>query len=486
MEQSTVAVVILDLVGVIQEVNQATLDLFGAGHESELIGKNSFDILAEDDIEKANRDMVTLFEKGHIKGVETRFVNRAGEVVLLELNMSIFTDGDSTPCGIVGVLRDLTEQRRIEDELLKARKLESIGLLAGGIAHDFNNVLSAILGNLNVAQARCDHETKVLPVLVDAEKATLRARKLTQRLLTFARGGEPIKSTVRITKLLHEAIEIVLPQGAQRPTVELPKGLWKVYVDSNQVRQALEHLLHNALSAGTTNAPVTIRASNVQITTDNGTLAPGCYLQLAFEDRGPTIPPERLADVFDPYFDPKSTDSALALATAFSIASRHGGTITVESAPDAGSVFAIYLPASLTPTQEREQHVARIAGEGRRILVMDDEEMILRVASRMLETLSFEVTLATDGEEAIKCFEQAIAESKPYHAVMLDLKVPDGLGGRETVQRMLAIDQDVRAIVASGYSSDSVMANYADHGFRAVLAKPYQLAELAAALHRVL
>jgi PAS domain S-box-containing protein len=486
MEQSSIAVVLLDLTGVILEANQATRNLFDTDHAADLIGKNSFDIVAKEDFEKASRDMITLLEEGHIKGVETRFVNRAGEVLLLELNMSIITNGDSAPSGIVGVLRDLTAQRKMEDELLKARKLESIGLLAGGIAHDFNNVLSAILGNLNVARARCDPDANVLPLLVDAEKATLRARKLTQRLLTFAQGGEPIKSTARISKLLDEAMGTVSLQDAQRPTVEISEGLWKVFVDRGQIRQALEHLLSNALSASGPDGAVAIRACNVQIAIGNGALLPGCYVQLAFEDSGPSIPPERRADVFDPYFGTKGTDSALALATAFSIASRHGGTITVDSAPGAGRVFAICLPASLSPTQERALQTTRIAGEGRRILVMDDEPMVSQVAGRMLETLGFEVTLTADGEEAIARFEQARAESKPFHAVMLDLTVPGGLGGRETVARLRVIDPEVRAIVASGYSSDAVMANFADHGFNAVLAKPFQLAELADALHRTL
>ena len=383
-------------------------------------------------------------------------------------------------------LSDHERHQKRADEVLKARKLESIGLLAGGIAHDFNNILSAILGNLNVAQARSGHDSDVHPLLVDAEKATLRARKLTQRLLTFARGGEPIRSSARIAGLLDEAMDNVETSGLKRPKIDLPDDLWPVNVDPDQVRQALEHLLRNALSAGGPDAPVSIRASNVRIGAGNGALLPGNYVQLAIEDRGPSIPPERRADVFDPYFGTKNTDSALALATAFSIASRHGGTITVESAEGSGSVFAIFLPASLSPTQERELQQARIAGEGRRILVMDDEGMVREVARRMLETLGFAVSLAADGEEAIASYERARAESKPFHAVMLDLTVPEGLGGRETISRLRALDPDVRAIVASGYSTDAVMANYVEHGFQAVLAKPFQLAELTAALHRTL
>jgi two-component system cell cycle sensor histidine kinase/response regulator CckA len=388
--------------------------------------------------------------------------------------------------GIVGVLRNLTKQRSIEDELLKARKLESIGLLAGGIAHDFNNVLSAILGNLNVARTRCDSDSNVHPLLVDAEKATLRARKLTQRLLTFARGGEPIKSSAGIANILDEAIQNALPADAQRPTIELPNKLWAADVDPGQVRQAFEHLLRNGVAAGAPDVPLIVRAQNLRLTTGTGALLPGSYIQVSFEDHGPTIPPEQRADVFDPYFGAKNTDSALALATAFSIVSRHGGTITVESVPDGGSVFAVHLPAALSPTQEHALQRTSIAGEGRRILVMDDEHIVRRVVWRMLDSLGFEVTLSSDGDEAIARFEQARAESKPFHAVMLDLTVPDGLGGLETLQRLLALDPDVRAIVASGYSDDAVMAKFAEHGFRAVLAKPFQVAELAAALHRTL
>jgi CheY-like chemotaxis protein len=289
-----------------------------------------------------------------------------------------------------------------------------------------------------------------------------------------------------VAELLDAAVDQSLPADAPRPKIDLPEDLWAAEADAGQVQQALENLLRNALESGGPEAPVTISARNVRVREGTSALLPGSYVQIAFEDRGPAIPPARHADVFDPYFGAKNTDSALALATALSIASRHGGTITVESAPDAGSVFALYLPASLSPTQEHAIQRTLVAGEGRRVLVMDDEEMVRRVARRMLEAMGFDVTLTANGEEAITRYEEARAAAQPFHAVMLDLTVPGGLGGRETLERLRALDPAVRAIVASGYSDDAVMSHYAEHGFRAVLAKPYQITELAAALHRTL
>jgi PAS domain S-box-containing protein len=409
-----------------------------------------------------------------------------GSPVWVEVNTRLIMD-KGRPVGVQGVARDITERKRMEEELLKARKLESIGLLAGGIAHDFNNILLGILGNLSLAKMEARLGDKVLERLTAAEKAALRAKDLTQQLLTFSKGGAPIKKAASMAELIKDSAEFVLSGSNVQCHCQIPDNLWSVEVDEGQISQVIQNLLINADQAMPEGGTICVRAKNVTLDADHALrLTPGNYITVSIEDHGIGIPAEHLPKIFDPYFTTKQKGSGLGLATAYSIIKKHDGTITVESGLGSGTTFTIYLPASnarlpATTPVKREPMV----GQGR-ILVMDDEEVIREVASQMLSFIGYEVELAKDGAEAIKLYRSATENGAPFDAVIMDLTVPGGMGGKEAVKRLREIDPQANVIASSGYSNDPIMADYATYGFDGVVAKPYRLEELSKVVHHVM
>ncbi|MBV9126559.1 MAG: PAS domain S-box protein, partial [Verrucomicrobia bacterium] len=399
----------------------------------------------------------------------------------------------SQTTGVVLVFRDTTDELRLEEERLKASKLESVGLLAGGIAHDFNNVLMSILGNISLAKARMEKAPATQPdltgILEKAENACLYATDLTRQLLTFAKGGSPIKQTASLAEIVQEAVQFALHGSHLRASFALPEDLHPVDVDRNQFRQVLDNLVINAIQATVERGQtLDISAANVRVREDEPVvgLKPGEYVRVSIKDTGVGIAPEALSKIFDPYFTTKEQGTGLGLATAYSIIKKHDGLLLAESELGKGSTFHVYLPASVetVPTPEPEPGTTPL-GEGR-VLLMDDEPLLLELVAEMLEYLGYQVTKAHEGSAALEQFIAARKEGRPFAAVIVDLTVPGGMGGYETVQLMHEIDPHVRAIVSSGYSSDPIMANYRMHGFRGFIAKPYQTDELARVLHKVL
>jgi CheY-like chemotaxis protein len=386
--------------------------------------------------------------------------------------------------------------------MLKTSKLESVGVLAGGIAHDFNNVLTAILGNVLLARMDLRPEEPAERRLAEAEKACLRAKDLTQQLLTFARGGEPVRKTTSIGDLVREAVSLALRGSNARCEFALPGDLWPVDVDPGQMAQVLNNLVINAQQAMPQGGVIRIRAANVP---DGHTdrrhshaPQPGPHVRISVEDHGVGIPEENLAKVFDPYFTTKEQGSGLGLAIAYSVVTKHGGRIAVESRVGIGTTFLIDLPASsprraearpaATEPQAREEAAASAAAgrERARILVMDDEAPVKEVLGAMLDRFGYEPEFARDGAEALAMYRAARDSGRPFDAVILDLTIPGGMGGKDTIHKLLEIDPQVRAIVASGYSDDPVMADFRRYGFRGVVPKPFRFEDLRAILIRVL
>jgi PAS domain S-box-containing protein len=397
-------------------------------------------------------------------------------------------DGHGDIIGVVIVFRDLTAERRVEEDLAKNERLESVGVLAGGIAHDFNNTLTAIEGNILVAKAHLPEDQKAFERLVEAEKAAHRARDLTRQLLTFARGGQPIKKVLQLHDILTESALFALSGSKARAEFDVPKDLWPIEADEDQIKQVINNLVINADQAMPEGGTLTVSASNVALEEDEVlALAPGDYVRIRVSDTGVGIPKENALKIYEPYFTTKQTGSGLGLTVAYSIVRNHGGTIEVQSRDDGpGTTFTIYIPASHAPVQ-REPAVEgppRVGNE--RILWMDDEEMIREVGEEMLGIIGYRGTFARDGADAIEIFEKAKAAGEGFDAVILDLTTPTGLGGVETIARLLEIDPDVRAIVCSGYSNDPVMANFRDYGFSGVLTKPFSLQNLDDQLRRVI
>ncbi|MFH0882682.1 MAG: PAS domain S-box protein [bacterium] len=389
--------------------------------------------------------------------------------------------------GSVVVFRDITEQRALEEELQKIERLESVGVLAGGIAHDFNNILSAVLGNISLAKMAVDNPGIQAERIHEAEKAALRARDLTQQLLTFSRGGEPIRKSQSIGELLQESATFALRGSNVRARIILPDDLWPANVDEGQISRVVNNLVINADQAMPEGGTVTIKASNFIMKKGMALpLSPGRYLQITIVDEGVGIPEEFLQRIFDPFFTTKQRGSGLGLASSFSIIQKHDGHITVESKVDSGTTFTIYLPATETVEAKRPETAdGPFQGSGK-ILIMDDEASVRRVVKAMLEKIGFEVDEAENGIKAIETYQKARMAGEMYRAIIMDLTIPGGMGGGEAIQHLRKLDPKVKVIVSSGYSNDPVMSNYEQHGFKGVVAKPYRLEELIRVIRDVL
>ena len=397
------------------------------------------------------------------------------------------TDSEGNPAGLVAIIRDITERRKMEEELLKAQKLESVGLLAGGIAHDFNNALTGILGNISLAKMLVGPEDKIFKRLTSAEKATVRAQKLTHQLLTFAMGGVPIKQIISIAELLDESIDFTLKGSNIRCNYSIAKNLWPVEIDEGQINQVLSNLAINAQQAMPEGGILKVRAENITADIDKPFLLKGGkYIKISIEDSGIGIPEEQLARIFDPYFTTKQKGSGLGLATTYSIIKNHDGHIIVESKLGIGTIFHIYLPASGKEVPaKKDLEEGPIAGNGK-ILIMDDEADIREAAGEALTFLGDEISLAENGIKTIELYKKAIESRNPFDVVIMDLIIPGGMGGKETVKKLIEIDPHIKAIVSSGYSNDPVIADFEKYGFRDFIIKPYKVEDLGKVLHRVL
>jgi len=385
------------------------------------------------------------------------------------------------------LVEQIAERQRMEDELLKVRKIESLGVFAAGIAHDFNNLLTGILGYISLAQVVARIDAKVIAYLSEAEQACQRATALTQQLLTFAKGGAPVRHTVSMVELLKESVGFALRGANVRGDIQMAADLWPVDVDAGQMSQVVHNVVLNAVQAMPGGGTIEVRAENIAFEADAPfPLVEGQYVQITLQDYGCGIPKEVLSNIFDPYFTTKAEGSGLGLATAYAIVTKHDGYITVTSEVGLGTTVVIYLPASqhaLVSAQPRP--LIPLSGSGR-ILVMDDEEVIRNLLRELLETLGYTVECVQDGAEAVAVYQCAQAAGQPFAMVILDYTIPGGMGGLETLHRLRAIDPQVKALISSGYANNPVMADWAYYGFRGVVAKPYTMAQLQETLHNVL
>jgi len=404
----------------------------------------------------------------------------AGETVWVRTLARPFKGPEGELAGYVGVVEDTTEQRQVREELLNMQKLESLGVLAGGIAHDFNNILSIILGYISLARAKANDPELVLSRLKDGERGVMRARELTQRLLTFARGGDPVKKIVRMNELLREAADFGSLGSNVHCELILSERPLLVSADEGQLSQVVHNLVINATQSMPAGGTITIRSDW------EPSAEAGGVVKFSVSDAGTGISDEHKARIFDPYFTTKQ-GSGLGLTSCYAIIKKHGGTIAVESELGEGSVFSVCLPGC--EAQVEPEPVARLtetrAGVGR-ILVMDDDPLIREVAQAMLEQLGYRADGVADGEAAVERYRRGREIGEPYVAVIMDLTVRGGLGGKEAVQLLLRVDPGVKAIVSSGYSADPVMGSCREYGFSAVLVKPYNRHDLSRVLQELL
>lgn len=428
-------------------------------------------------------------------------VLKAGEVIELSNRASIRTrqgaerkisascapirNKDGGVIGAILVFRDMSEKEKMEREVMKVQKLESISTLAGGIAHDFNNILSAIMGNLSLARmyAGSGAIEKVQARLEDADKASLRARDLTNQLLTFSKEGAPVKQIASIAEIIRDSASFVMSGSKSKCRFDIDQDLWSVEADIGQISQVINNLVINARQAMPNGGTIHIRAKNLTDPDIPGTLPErGNYVEITVEDEGGGISEENLPKIFDPYFTTKPAGHGLGLATSYSIIRNHGGNIAVESKVGEGTAFNIFLPASSAPAGCENNPAQALPEIGGKILVMDDEESIRDVIKMMLEHSGCETVFARDGAEAIALYGEALKSGKPFDVVIMDLTIPGGMGGREALEKLLELDPDVHAIGSSGYSKDPVIADFRKYGFKAAIAKPFKIEELYEAM----
>jgi CheY-like chemotaxis protein len=381
----------------------------------------------------------------------------------------------------------MMETHKIEEELFRKRQLESIGILAGGIAHDFNNLLTAIMGNTSLAKILVSPNDKIHNRLEDIEKASIRARDLTQQLLTFSKGGAPIRKVASIADVIKESGRFALMGSKSRYELSLQEELWPVEVDEGQISQVINNLVINADHAMPEGGLIHICAENMELQAGEVvTLPMGKYVRISITDSGIGIAAEHLDKIFTPYFTTKQKGSGLGLATSYSIIKKHNGLLTVESEIGRGTTFRIYLPASEKDVSKSEESLSiSLTGRGK-VLVMDDEEFIRDTAGEMLTTLGYSVDFSEDGAEAIDKYINAKDEGHPYDLIIMDLTIPGGMGGLEAVQKLLEINPDTKALVSSGYANVPIMSDFKRYGFMGVIAKPYSIEELSEAVQNVM
>lgn len=470
-------------------VNKKFIDSYTPSSTGSIIGKNDFDFMPQ--------------ELAETYQTKDREVMRTGRTIMYEEETAehgvrTWTQTYKTPVisengelfGTVGFTRDITAQKELEEERIKLEKLESLGVLAGGIAHDFNNILAGIMGSISYAQKFIEPEHRSYKSLCTAEKASARAAELSRQLLTFARGGVPAKTRVTVEQLINECVTTALRSSHVHGVITISPTLHAIEADEVQIRQAFTNIITNAVQAMPGGGIITVTACNEIIPEANPLSLPaGMYLNISFTDQGCGISEENLTKIFDPYFTTKSTGNGLGLASAYSIVTKHGGNLRVTSTPEAGTTFSVYLPAiedSYSPPDTEPPILADKNHSGAAVLVMDDEEIIRDITTSMLEAYGYKVTSCADGTEAVERFKTAQKSGAPFSAVIMDLTVPGGMGGKEAARLIHAINPSACLIVSSGYSEDPVVANFRDFGFAGVLSKPYRMEDIDRLLGRLL
>jgi PAS domain S-box-containing protein len=453
--------------------------------EPELLSLKAYDLAVPEESEQSAHAFKA-HSKDRMFSSQRTFKRKNGDPVRMNIKaMQIELDGRAS---VLGFFADVTAQHLLEEERLKTHKLESLGTLAGGIAHDFNNLLQGVFGFISMAKLTHDQKEKSLSMLEQAEKALHQSVSLTSQLLTFSKGGKPLKKVLSLRPVIEDAVKFALSGSRAVATLSIAGDLVHVDADAGQIGQVIQNIVLNADQAMPLGGTIEISARNVFAASvpELHDRLQGEVVEIRVRDRGLGMPQEHLAMIFDPYFTTKEKGSGLGLATSYSIIRNHGGVILASSELGKGSTFTIYLPASTSFTEQAAAFENRSAVQKGKVLVMDDDAVVCDVARALLNELGHEVEIAGHGEAAIEKYQNAKEAGTPFDVVILDLTIRGGIGGTETIRKLLTIDPDVKAVVSSGYSDDAALSNYREQGFKAFLKKPYDIRELEDTLNVLL
>ena len=458
----------------------------------DLLGKSFIDFVAPN-----FKDLVLRRYQKRISGesvpekYEIEIITREGRTIPVEISPSLI-EYDGKPADMA-IIRDITERKKVEHEMIIAQKLESVGTLAGGIAHDFNNLLQAILGNVSLARMYlASHSSESVSSLLEQAEETLEtAKQLSFRLLTFSKGGEPLRRVSSAEDILRKSIDLSLSGSNVTCDLTLPHDLWPIEIDEGQMTQVFNNILMNAKEAMPDGGTVSISARNTIIQqSDPLPLKEGAYVQVSIKDHGLGMTEDIMSKIFDPYFSTRGLGSrkgsGLGLSICLSIVAKHEGHISVESEKGTGTNFHVYLPALKETSCGQESAKAQPQDiSRRRLLFMDDDENIRHLVGEMVEFLGYEAEFAEDGEEAVEKYRRSKESGEPFDVVILDLTVQGGMGGDKAIKKLIEIDPDVKAIISSGYVDAPVMRDYEQYGFVDAMVKPYRMEQLKETLDKL-
>jgi len=475
-------------------VNQYAFSLFGYSKQDFENGLNGFDMLVPEERESALENITRRFRGEEFTASEYRGLKKDGTTFPMLLHASPIIHG-GTVKGVRGIIVDMSKLKQMESQLQQAQKVEAIGTLTGGIAHDYNNLMSIVIGNLSMAMEEAEPGSFLWDFLNEANRASSKVRDLTHELMSLSRGGAPVKEVGSLESLLKSATDVIPVESGITIKESISQDLKLVQYDPYKMGAVFRNVVTNAYEAMPDGGILKIKAENLRIeeTEQNShlPLKPGDYVHISIQDQGKGIPKEFLDKIFDPYFSTKARGvkkgMGLGLTTAYAIVRQHGGHIAIDTSLGAGTAVNIYLPAESrqaereikTPMQED------VTSSKKRVLVMDDEDMLRNLAEKMLERLGYAVETVKGGVEAIEAYKRQKDSGEPFDAVILDLTIKGGMGGEQTIRELLKIDPGIKAIVSSGYFNDPVMADFQKYGFKGAMSKPYKKKRLKEMLERL-
>jgi len=465
-------------------VNPKAAQIFGYTQED--ISSKPFDALIAADSLPSSRENIRKLLEGEATSAHNflNAIRKDGTIIEIE-TQSLRTEYRDKPA-IMGTFIDITERKKSETAVQTLQRLESLSAFASGIALEYNNILTAIIGNLALAKMYAKPGYEVYDVLTEAEKASIRAKDLTSQLLSFSEGGSPVKKIVYLQELVKDLLSLAGESKALNVESAVPDNLWPVEVDESQIGQAINSLLINARDATPDGGTIRISAGNVALGSSAALpLSQGRYVMLVIEDQGESMSEKEIQTIFDPFLTGQKKVGSLGLANSYTIVRKHNGIITADASPVGGTIYRVYLPAAEEKSPAPSGSFVISQSRRGRILVMDDEEIVRIVVSRLLQQCGYETELAREGVEMLRLYREAKEAGKIFEAVILDLIIQEGMGGQEAIKHLLAYDPNVKVIVSSGYSHNPIMTNFREYGFVGFLPKPYKLDELRRVMSEV-